>query len=43
MNRFRSICKKYPHKPPTEILNDLVVSTHGQEGKWFAAAKDAKM
>lgn len=41
LSTFRAICKKYPHKAPTEILNDLVVSTPGQEGKWFAAAKDA--
>ena len=38
---FRAIVKKYPGIPPTEILRDLVVSTPGAEGKWFAAAKDA--
>jgi len=38
---FRSIAKKYPTKAPATILNDLVASTPGQEGKWFAAAKDA--
>ncbi len=38
---FRAIVKKYPCKPPTEILRNLVVSTPGAEGKWFAAAKDA--
>jgi hypothetical protein len=38
---FRSIAKKYPTKAPARILNDLVASTPGQEGKWFAAAKDA--
>lgn len=38
---YRSIAKKYPMKAPAEILNDLVASTPGQEGKWFAAAKDA--
>lgn len=43
LSTFRSICKKYPQKPRAEILNDLVASTPGQEGKWFAAAKDAKM
>ncbi|OGQ99051.1 MAG: hypothetical protein A2505_02465, partial [Deltaproteobacteria bacterium RIFOXYD12_FULL_55_16] len=36
---FRAIAKKYPHKTASEILTDLVVSTPGQEGKWFAAAK----
>jgi hypothetical protein len=38
---FRSIAKKYPMKAPAQILDDLVASTPGQEGKWFAAAKDA--
>ena len=37
---FRAIAKKYPHKQPEEILRDLVSSTPGAEGKWFAAAKD---
>ena len=26
---------------PSKILDDLVASTPGQDGKWFAAAKDA--
>lgn len=38
---FRAIAKKYPHKPPGEILRDLTASTPGSEGKWFAAAKEA--
>lgn len=38
---FRSIAKKYPTKAPAKILDDLVASTPGLEGKWFAAAKDA--
>lgn len=38
---FRAIVKKYPNKPQTEILRDLIASTPGAEGKWFAAAKDA--
>ncbi len=38
---FRAITKKYPHKKPVEILDDLVRSTPGEEGKWFAAAKSA--
>ncbi|MCC7006852.1 MAG: hypothetical protein IT497_09455 [Ottowia sp.] len=41
LTTFRAITKKYPHKSQTEILNDLVASTPGAEGKWFAAAKDA--
>ncbi len=40
LSTFRAIFKKYPHKSPADILNDLVVSTPGQEGKWFSAAKD---
>lgn len=38
---FRAIAKKYPHKPASDILRDLVASTPGAQGKWFAAAKDA--
>lgn len=38
---FRAVVKKYPHKSASEILADLVESTPGEEGKWFAAAKDA--
>ncbi|MCG5052217.1 MAG: hypothetical protein KA712_04590 [Myxococcales bacterium] len=38
---FRAVAKKYPHKPVSEILADLVKTTPGDEGKWFAAAKDA--
>ncbi len=38
---FRAVSQKYPHKSATEILSDLVKTTPGEEGKWFAAAKDA--
>jgi hypothetical protein len=38
---FRAVARKYPHKPASEILADLVNTTPGDEGKWFAAAKDA--
>ncbi|MCG8556561.1 MAG: hypothetical protein MJD61_14915, partial [Proteobacteria bacterium] len=40
---FRAVCKKYPHKKAAEVLDDLVTETPGEEGKWFAAAKDAKL
>lgn len=40
---FRAVAKKYPHKPAGEILADLVQTTPGEEGKWFAAAKDASL
>lgn len=38
---FRAVARKYPHKKPGEILADLVKTTPGDEGKWFAAAKEA--
>ena len=38
---FKAIVKKYPHMPQEAILRDLVASQPGNEGKWFAAAKDA--
>ncbi len=37
---FRAVARKYSHKSPREILNDLVQTTPGDEGKWFAAAKE---
>jgi len=38
---FRAVTKQYPHKEAKQILADLVRTTPGDEGKWFAAAKDA--
>lgn len=38
---FKAIAKKYPAKSKETILRDLVASQPGQEGKWFAAAKEA--
>ena len=38
---FRAVAKKYPHVPEATVLADLVKTTPGEEGKWFAAAKDA--
>jgi len=38
---FRAVAKKYPKKPAAVVLADLVGTTPGDEGKWFAAAKDA--
>ena len=35
--KFGAICRKYPDKKPESILDDLVASTPGDEGKWFAA------
>jgi hypothetical protein len=38
---FRAVAKKYATKSPEEVLERLVASTPGDDGKWFAAAKDA--
>lgn len=38
---FRAIVKKYPQMAPETILRDLAARQPGQEGKWFAAAKDS--
>lgn len=38
---FRAVARRYPHKPAGQILADLVETTPGDEGKWFAAAKEA--
>jgi hypothetical protein len=38
---FRAVVTRYPHKLPRDVLADLVELTPGEEGKWFAAAKDA--
>jgi hypothetical protein len=37
---FRATARKYPDKSQEEILNDLVATTPGEEGKWFATAKE---
>lgn len=36
---FRALIKKYPHKPPLEILKSLIDSAPADKGRWFAAAK----
>jgi hypothetical protein len=38
---YRAIVRKYPEKAPAEILRDLIQGTPGEEGKWFATAKEA--
>jgi hypothetical protein len=40
---FRNIAKKYPMVEKTKILEDLIETTPGEEGKWFAAAKSLGM
>lgn len=41
LSTFRAVARTYPDTSPSEILADLVETTPGEEGKWFAAAKDA--
>ena len=38
---FRAVARKYPHKSSREIITDLARTTPGEEGKWFAAAREA--
>jgi hypothetical protein len=40
---FRAVARKYPNKAAAKVLEDLVAHTPGEEGKWFAAAKSAKL
>lgn len=40
---FRNISKKYPMKEKLQILEDLIESTPGKDGKWFATAKSLGM
>jgi hypothetical protein len=40
---FRSVCQRYPDRSPATVLADLAATTPGEEGKWFAAAKDAAL
>jgi hypothetical protein len=39
---YRAIAKRYPSIEPSRILSDLIASTPGEEGKWFATAKTLK-
>lgn len=41
--RFRALAKRYPMMAPAEILVDLIKTTPGEEGKWFATAKELKL
>ncbi|WP_164856408.1 hypothetical protein [Lujinxingia sediminis] len=40
---FRGVAKAYPAIPKARVLADLVAHTPGKEGKWFAAARSAKL
>ena len=39
---YRAIAKIYPEIAPDRLLRDLIASTPGEEGKWFATAKSLK-
>ncbi len=41
--RFRTVAKRYPERDKSQILTDLIATTPGEEGKWFATAKDIKL
>jgi len=41
--RFRAVAKRYPMKDESQILADLIATTPGEEGKWFATAKEIKL
>jgi hypothetical protein len=41
--RFRVVAKRYTMIAPADILSDLINTTPGEEGKWFATAKDLKL
>jgi hypothetical protein len=40
---FQALTAKYPRIEPKAILADLVAETPGEKGKWFAAAKSARL
>lgn len=42
LSTYRAIAKKYPEMAPDRLLRDLIGSTPGEEGKWFATAKSLK-
>ncbi len=41
--RFRAVAKRYPEKDKLQILADLIATTPGEEGKWFATAKEIRL
>ncbi len=43
ITRFRAVVKRYPMKDKSQILTDLIATTPGEEGKWFATAKELKL
>ena len=43
ISRFRSVAERYPMKDKSQILSDLITTTPGEEGKWFATAKELEL
>jgi len=41
--RFRAVANRYPEKDKSQILADLIATTPGEEGKWFATAKEIRL
>jgi hypothetical protein len=41
--RSRAVAKRYPTKDQSQILADLIATTPGEEGKWFATAKELRL
>jgi len=41
--RYRAVAKRYPMMAPAEMLADLIKTTPGEEGKWFATAKELEL
>jgi len=41
--RYRAVAKRYPMMAPADILADLIKTTPGEEGKWFATAKELEL
>ncbi len=41
--RFRAVAKRYAMKDKSQILADLIATTPGEEGKWFATAKEIRL
>jgi hypothetical protein len=37
---YRALARKYPHRDSGALLGDPVATTPGDEGKWFAKAKE---
>jgi tetratricopeptide (TPR) repeat protein len=40
---YRALARKYPEMAPEALRRDLVATTPGDEGKWFAMAKELRL